>query len=266
MLLATFQLNKDVRSWWKAIWAHLPNAAELEWEGFLEIFQAKYFLERAQEKKAAKLPTADYTAYPLIHSFKILRVEDRVDLLRISPKLVYWLTTSVDLTLSYCRPYWQLVLQELAEQTGRVDLTVKYCRPDSLQSFLSLLGLDPHVLLDRIDEWLKGIAASDEMEAYIATVQSHEREKASVDHTGSLFFRNLLSRLVELTLLSSSVNLTVTFSSEAYWAVWDEFRTCWGRVEELLVAEELWNDHKKLIFFLVTSAATCIDSHLEVDQ
>ncbi|MQL93170.1 hypothetical protein Taro_025812 [Colocasia esculenta] len=46
----------------------------------------------------------------------------------------------------------------------------------------------------------------------------------------------------------------------------DEFRTCWGRVEELLVAEELWNDHKKLIFFPVASAATFTDSHLEVDQ
>ncbi|MQM12566.1 hypothetical protein Taro_045484 [Colocasia esculenta] len=46
----------------------------------------------------------------------------------------------------------------------------------------------------------------------------------------------------------------------------DEFRTCWDRVEELLVAEELWNDHKKLIFFPVASAATCTDSHLEVDQ
>ncbi|MQL70485.1 hypothetical protein Taro_002790 [Colocasia esculenta] len=39
-----------------------------------------------------------------------------------------------------------------------------------------------------------------------------------------------------------------------------------GRVEELLVDEELWNDHKKLIFFPVASAATCTDSHLEVDQ
>ncbi|MQL75799.1 hypothetical protein Taro_008179 [Colocasia esculenta] len=46
----------------------------------------------------------------------------------------------------------------------------------------------------------------------------------------------------------------------------DEFRTFWGRVEELLVAEELWNDHKKLIFFPIASAATCTDSHLEVDQ
>ncbi|MQL99320.1 hypothetical protein Taro_032044 [Colocasia esculenta] len=46
----------------------------------------------------------------------------------------------------------------------------------------------------------------------------------------------------------------------------DEFRTCWARVEELLVAEELWNDHKKLIFFHAVSAATYTDSHLEVDQ
>ncbi|MQM08948.1 hypothetical protein Taro_041806 [Colocasia esculenta] len=45
-----------------------------------------------------------------------------------------------------------------------------------------------------------------------------------------------------------------------------EFRTCWGRVEELFVAEELWNDHKKLIFFPVASATTCTDSHLDVDQ
>ncbi|MQM08132.1 hypothetical protein Taro_040987 [Colocasia esculenta] len=44
------------------------------------------------------------------------------------------------------------------------------------------------------------------------------------------------------------------------------FRTCWGRVEELLVAEELWNDHKKLIFFPRSSAATCTNRPLEVGQ
>ncbi|MQL74560.1 hypothetical protein Taro_006922 [Colocasia esculenta] len=33
-----------------------------------------------------------------------------------------------------------------------------------------------------------------------------------------------------------------------------------------LVAEELWNDHKKLIFFPFSSAATCINCPLEVDQ
>ncbi|MQM03365.1 hypothetical protein Taro_036145 [Colocasia esculenta] len=44
------------------------------------------------------------------------------------------------------------------------------------------------------------------------------------------------------------------------------FRTCWGHVEELLVAEELWNDHKKLIFFPFSSAATCTNRPLEVDQ
>ncbi|MQM17003.1 hypothetical protein Taro_049967, partial [Colocasia esculenta] len=39
-----------------------------------------------------------------------------------------------------------------------------------------------------------------------------------------------------------------------------------GRVEELLVAEELWNDHKKLFFFPFSSAATCTNRPLEVDQ
>ncbi|MQL99527.1 hypothetical protein Taro_032250 [Colocasia esculenta] len=45
----------------------------------------------------------------------------------------------------------------------------------------------------------------------------------------------------------------------------DEFRSCWGHVEELLVAEELWNDHKKLIFFPVLSAATCTNHLLRVE-
>ncbi|MQM07969.1 hypothetical protein Taro_040823 [Colocasia esculenta] len=39
-----------------------------------------------------------------------------------------------------------------------------------------------------------------------------------------------------------------------------------GRVEELLVAEELWNDHKKQFFFPFSSAATCTNHPLEVDQ
>ncbi|MQL84635.1 hypothetical protein Taro_017145 [Colocasia esculenta] len=39
-----------------------------------------------------------------------------------------------------------------------------------------------------------------------------------------------------------------------------------GRVEELLVAEEQWNDHKKLIFFPFSSSATCTNRPLEVDQ
>ncbi|MQL73235.1 hypothetical protein Taro_005578 [Colocasia esculenta] len=38
-----------------------------------------------------------------------------------------------------------------------------------------------------------------------------------------------------------------------------------GHVEELLVAEELWNDHKKLIFFPVSSAATCTNHLLGVE-
>ncbi|MQL73225.1 hypothetical protein Taro_005552 [Colocasia esculenta] len=46
----------------------------------------------------------------------------------------------------------------------------------------------------------------------------------------------------------------------------DEFKTCWGCVEELLGAGELWIDHKKDIFFPFSSAAACINHPLEVDQ
>ncbi|MQM02534.1 hypothetical protein Taro_035303 [Colocasia esculenta] len=39
-----------------------------------------------------------------------------------------------------------------------------------------------------------------------------------------------------------------------------------GRVEELLVAKELWNDHKKPFFFPFSSAATYTNHSLEVDK
>ncbi|MQM18120.1 hypothetical protein Taro_051105 [Colocasia esculenta] len=46
----------------------------------------------------------------------------------------------------------------------------------------------------------------------------------------------------------------------------DEYTTCWGRVDEFLVAGELWIDHKKDIFSPRSSAATCTNRPLEVDQ
>ncbi|MQL84995.1 hypothetical protein Taro_017508 [Colocasia esculenta] len=39
-----------------------------------------------------------------------------------------------------------------------------------------------------------------------------------------------------------------------------------GHVEELLVAEELWNTHTKPFFFPFSSAATCTNRLVEVDQ
>ncbi|MQM07797.1 hypothetical protein Taro_040643 [Colocasia esculenta] len=54
VVLATFQLTKDARAWWKATSAHLPNVAELEWAGFLEVFRVKYFSKRVKENKAAE--------------------------------------------------------------------------------------------------------------------------------------------------------------------------------------------------------------------
>ncbi|MQL92573.1 hypothetical protein Taro_025200 [Colocasia esculenta] len=44
------------------------------------------------------------------------------------------------------------------------------------------------------------------------------------------------------------------------------FTTCWGRVEELLVAREQEIKHTKLIFFPCSSATTCVNRPLRVDQ
>ncbi|MQL70034.1 hypothetical protein Taro_002342 [Colocasia esculenta] len=46
----------------------------------------------------------------------------------------------------------------------------------------------------------------------------------------------------------------------------DDFTSCWGRVDEFLEAGEQEITHTKRFFFLIASAATCTDSHLEVDQ
>ncbi|MQL91641.1 hypothetical protein Taro_024259 [Colocasia esculenta] len=46
----------------------------------------------------------------------------------------------------------------------------------------------------------------------------------------------------------------------------DEFRTCWGRVEEFLVAGEQEIIHTKPFFFPFSYAATCINHPLEIDQ
>ncbi|MQM19433.1 hypothetical protein Taro_052438 [Colocasia esculenta] len=43
------------------------------------------------------------------------------------------------------------------------------------------------------------------------------------------------------------------------------FRTCWGPMDEFLVARELWIDHKKLIFFPFSSTATCTNHLLGVE-
>ncbi|MQL76146.1 hypothetical protein Taro_008531 [Colocasia esculenta] len=46
----------------------------------------------------------------------------------------------------------------------------------------------------------------------------------------------------------------------------DEFTSCWGRVEEFLAAGEQEIVHTKPFFFPFSSAATCTNRPLEVDQ
>ena len=53
VLLATFQLEKDARAWWESVEATL-NGQQPTWAQFIERFNAKYFSERVQERKAAE--------------------------------------------------------------------------------------------------------------------------------------------------------------------------------------------------------------------
>ncbi|MQM09534.1 hypothetical protein Taro_042411 [Colocasia esculenta] len=46
----------------------------------------------------------------------------------------------------------------------------------------------------------------------------------------------------------------------------DEFTSCWGRVEEFLAAGEQEIAHTKPFFFPFSSAVTCTNRPLEVDQ
>ncbi|MQL74990.1 hypothetical protein Taro_007360 [Colocasia esculenta] len=46
----------------------------------------------------------------------------------------------------------------------------------------------------------------------------------------------------------------------------DEFTSCWGRVKEFLAAGEQEIVHTKPFFFPFSSAATCTNRPLEVDQ
>ncbi|MQL70908.1 hypothetical protein Taro_003225 [Colocasia esculenta] len=74
-----------------------------------------------------------------------------------------------------------------------------------------------------------------------------------------------LLRPAQTTLLKSTKGFMLNVLSKSHQL--ESYKRCnRGRVEELLVAEELWNDHKKPFFFPFSSAATCTNHPLEVDQ
>ncbi|MQL77278.1 hypothetical protein Taro_009696 [Colocasia esculenta] len=53
LLLATFQLEKDVRAWWESVEATRENG-QFTWNEIKEAFNSKYFFERVQERKAVE--------------------------------------------------------------------------------------------------------------------------------------------------------------------------------------------------------------------
>ncbi|MQL71257.1 hypothetical protein Taro_003598 [Colocasia esculenta] len=84
----------------------------------------------------------------------------------------------------------------------------------------------------------------------------------------------LESEELEVPLSVHTPTGTLHLSTRTYWLSTgdflaidrDEFRTCWGHVEEFLVAGEQEIVHTKPFFFPFSSAATCTNHPLEVDQ
>ncbi|MQL71622.1 hypothetical protein Taro_003937 [Colocasia esculenta] len=58
----------------------------------------------------------------------------------------------------------------------------------------------------------------------------------------------------------------IAFLNTLHQTLGDEYTSCWGCVEEFLAVGEQEIAHTKPFFFPIVSAATCTDSHLEVDQ
>ncbi|MQM21098.1 hypothetical protein Taro_054132 [Colocasia esculenta] len=99
---ATFQLEKDARSWWEFVEATRANG-QFTWAEFKEAFNSKYFSKRVQEKKAAEFAavkqrnlsaTIHYPTGPSRHSdFEMVKkaqlLEDATDFTdRIKGKFV----------------------------------------------------------------------------------------------------------------------------------------------------------------------------------
>ncbi|MQL82574.1 hypothetical protein Taro_015054, partial [Colocasia esculenta] len=53
LLLDTFQLERDTRTWWESVEATKADV-QFTWNKFKEAFNAKYFSERVQERKATE--------------------------------------------------------------------------------------------------------------------------------------------------------------------------------------------------------------------
>ncbi|MQL95979.1 hypothetical protein Taro_028654 [Colocasia esculenta] len=89
----------------------------------------------------------------------------------------------------------------------------------------------------------------------------------------SFFFKSLRPRRIpqSLSAIPSSPFLIRTPKhlgslNTLHQTLGDDFKSCWGRVEEFLVAGEQEISHTKLFFFPFSSAATCTNRPLEVDQ
>ncbi|MQM02286.1 hypothetical protein Taro_035054 [Colocasia esculenta] len=224
VVLATIQFTKDARAWWKATSAHLPNVGELEWAGFLEMFRGKYFSERVKEKKAVefaalkqkRMSVAEYEA-----QFAWLAVPIFIE--KLGPHNIQTYTEMVQRA--------QLVEDTMAKVEGIKGKDIS--KPTSIKRGL-------------VDT--TGTFQNNNNNNHY---NNNKRPTTGKDYGMEKKIKVEETMMVEYCKFCNKPGHQVDKCWKKAGAClrWMSFRTCWGRVEELLVARELWIDHKKLIFF-----------------
>ncbi|MQM03177.1 hypothetical protein Taro_035951, partial [Colocasia esculenta] len=274
VVLATFQFTKDARAWWKATSAHLPNIAELEWAEFLEIFRGKYFSERVKEKKATEFAAlkqkgmsgAEYEAQftrlavyaPHLVGTERLKANHFMDGLR--PMFIEKLGPYNIQTYTEMVQRAQLVEDTMAKvegmrgkgiskptfiKRGAVDTTGTFPNNNNNNNNNNYNNKRPTTGKDYGMEKKIKVEETKTVEyCNFCNKPGHRAEECWKKAGACLRCGNRDHHLPNCPMLKDHA----------------------GRVEVLLVAEELWNDHKKPFFIPFSSAATCTNHPLEVDQ
>ncbi|MQL84447.1 hypothetical protein Taro_016952 [Colocasia esculenta] len=296
VVLATFQFTKDARAWWKATSAHLPNIAELEWAEFLEIFWGKYFFERVKEKKATEfaalkqkgLSVAEYEAQfarlavyaPHLVGTERLKGNRFMDGLR--PMFIERLGRHNIQTYTEMVQRAQLVEDTMAKVDGMMGkdnskpVFVRKAAPNIAPTFrnnnVNNNNKRPNIGRDISGDKRAKVEGRQLAEnCKFCDKPGHRAEECwkklgvclkcgGCDHSipDCPMLKDQPGRVQNVPRRQGRLNAVIEADLPEEGGM--------GRVEELLVAEELWNDHKKPLFFPFSSAATCTNHSPEVDQ
>ncbi|MQL73422.1 hypothetical protein Taro_005780 [Colocasia esculenta] len=292
VVLTTFQFTKDARAWWKATSAHLPNVGELEWAGFPEIFRGKYFSNRVKEKKAVEFAAlkqkgmfvAEYEAQfarlamyaPHLVGTERQKANRFMDGLR--PMFIEKLGPHNIQTYTEMVQRAQLVEDTMAKvegirgkdiskptfiKRGAVDTTGTLPNNNNNNNKRPTTGKDYGM-----EKKIKVEETMTVEYCKFCNKPRHQADKCWKKAGACLRCGGHEHRIPNCPMLKdqagrNQIDNTVAICVDDVLASTMQKQ---GRGEEFLLDEELWNDHKKLIFFPFSSIATCTNRPLEVDQ